>query len=351
MLIKNYSERLPELVQPDNVAHYEDGVVSMLDRRVYPFRKEYVHCKTYEESAQAVRDMVTQSGGPIFVVANAMAQAAHSCRQHTSDKQRQTMALAAQILGSARPTNNNIKYQTELMLHQAQQALDCGEDVESVMLRSVEELLESNFLSSMRMGIHAAELLRDGDGILTHCWAETPIVATIMAAQDQGKRVYAYCSETRPFLQGARLTASSISQLGVPTTVINDNMPAFLMSQGKVNAFFAGSDRVTMSGHLINKVGTLQVALCCQYFHIPTYSFTHKPDHNAKTEQDVPIEMRDPEESLHCLGIRTAAADVSGYYPAFDCTPPELISGFVTDHGVFSPAKIGEYFTTSPYPA
>jgi uncharacterized membrane protein len=175
------------------------------------------------------------------------------------------------------------------------------------------------------------------------------IIATILAAQDQGKKLNAYCSETRPYLQGARLTADAISELGVPTVVITDNMPGLVISQGKIDTFFAGTDRVTRSGHVFNKVGTFQIALCCNYYNVPCYAFAHGPDPNSYTEKDVMIEERDPEETLRCLGGRTATENrnVSGYYPAFDVTPPELFTGIITEKGIFKPENITDYFKIS----
>lgn len=343
MLIKNYNDRLPYLVKPSNIAHYENGLVSILDRRVYPFKREFVVCKTYEESAKAVLDMVTQSGGPIYVVSYGMVQAARKRKGQSSTKQVQELERAAEVLGNARPTNNSIKYHTQSLVTLAKAALEKGEDVEEVLLTAISNWIKKSSITSMMIGVNAANQLKDGDTILTHCWAEGSIVAMIMAAQDQGKSLQAYCSETRPYLQGARLTADAISELGIPTTVITDNMPGYVISQGKINAFFAGADRVTRSGHVINKIGTFQVALCCKYYDIPCYVFSHGPDPNAFTDKDVEIEERDPTESLYCLGVRTATANVSGYYPAFDSTPPDLVTAIITDRGVFEPQKIADY--------
>jgi methylthioribose-1-phosphate isomerase len=124
-------------------------------------------------------------------------------------------------------------------------------------------------------------------------------------------------------------------------------MAAHAMDRGLVTAFVTASDRVTMSGHVINKVGTLQIALAAKHFVIPYLALVHAPDRNAATGADVPIEERDPEESLHCLGLRTASPLARGWYPAFDVTPPELVSKIVTSNGAFAPGAIAQHFATA----
>jgi methylthioribose-1-phosphate isomerase len=194
------------------------------------------------------------------------------------------------------------------------------------------------------LGRVGASVLKDGDTILTHCWPETTLIYTLMEALSQGKSLKAYTGETRPYLQGARLTAAALRDLGIPVTVITDNMPGFLLSQGKIDVFFAGSDRTTMDGHVINKVGTLQIAICAKEYGVPFYAFAYGPDPQALRPEDVVIEERNPEEVLSLRGIPTAAPGVFGYYPAFDITPPKFITGIITDRGIFPPDKIRDYF-------
>ena len=331
---------LPFLVRPENVARYQDGEVWILDRRIYPFQIEFVVCRTYEAVAQAVKDMVTQSGGPLYATAWGMALAARACRGENAEKQVEYLTRAAQVLGAARPTNNNIFYLTERMLRLDKETIAAGGDAEEASARYTEALFRSNYADSSRLGEHAAKLIKDGDGVLNHCWAETSIVYTMLHTVRQGKKIHAYCSETRPYLQGARLTADAIADTGVPTSVICDNMPGYAMRQGLITCFFSGADRVTRSGHVINKIGTFQAALCAHYYGLPYYAFCHGPDPKAFTDRDVVIEDRDPEESLHCLGNRTATSKVTGYYPAFDVTPPELVSAIITPRGIYSPYNI-----------
>lgn len=345
MLNQELFNGLPFLVKPENVVRYEDNKVAILDRRVYPFKREFVVCSSYQEVAQAIRDMVTQSGAPPYAVAYAMTLAAHTVKDRSCTQQLAYMKDAAKALGTARPTNNTILYLADRMLKKATDTINEGGDLEAAMLEMAEQEYIDSYADSQYMGRIAASLLHDGDCVLNHCWAETTIVYTMLEAIKMGKKITAICSETRPYLQGARLTSDAISETGVPTTVICDNMVAQAMSQGKINAFISGADRVTMSGHVINKVGTMQAALCAHHFDLPYYCFSHKPDFNAKSAKDVEIEYRNPEDSLYCLGMRTATANVSGYYPAFDVTPPSLVSLIITNKGAFSPYDILSYYS------
>jgi methylthioribose-1-phosphate isomerase len=194
-----------------------------------------------------------------------------------------------------------------------------------------------------RLGEAAAELLHDGDTILTHCWGEFYLTETVAAALRSGKRLSALCTETRPYLQGARLTAESLAEMGVPTELITDGMAAHFLSRGEVAAFLSGADRVTMDGHVVNKIGTLQIAVAAHAFGVPYYPLVSGPDPLAASAADVPIEERDGDEVLHCLGHRTASRRVTGRYPAFDVTPPRFVSAVVTDRGRFSPYDLASY--------
>jgi methylthioribose-1-phosphate isomerase len=171
-------------------------------------------------------------------------------------------------------------------------------------------------------------------------------VYTLYVALQKGLKLTAYCSETRPYLQGARLTADAIADMGIPTTVVTDNMPGFIISKGLVSVFMSGADRVSMSGHVFNKIGTFQIALAAHHYQVPYYAFSSNPDPEAPNPEDVEIEERNPEEVLHCLGARTATPKAKGFYPAFDITPPEFVSAVITHKGVYSPYDLVNYYNT-----
>jgi methylthioribose-1-phosphate isomerase len=192
-----------------------------------------------------------------------------------------------------------------------------------------------------------ASLLEDGDTLLTHCWGEGGIVFTVLNAIRQGKSIEVIATETRPYLQGSRLTANAMVDMGVPTTVISDGMHASVLSE-RVSTFMTGADLITMSGHVVNKVGTFPVAMMAHYFGVPYYAFAPGPDPAVRTPDDVVIEDRDPDEVLHCLGKRTATPRAKGYYPAFDITPPEFVTGIVTSRGVFGPNDLSDFEVAKP---
>ena len=335
---------LPFLSDPANVASYRDGKVFLLDRRVYPFEIRFEICETYRDVVRAIKDMVTQSGGPYHAVSCGMILAADESAGKPPEKQKEIMTDAARKLGMARPTNNSIRYLAENMLADALTAIEQGSDLHERMLRLMQKAYDDKYYDAYLLGKYASSLLSGGSGILTHCWPDICLVYAVRAALQEGKALRAFCSETRPYLQGARLTSKALADMGLETTVICDDMVAHVMNRGYVDALLTGTDRVTMDGWVFNKIGTLQAAICAKHFGIPYYPLCHKPDGQAKCWKDVKIEERDPEESLNCMGVRTAATEAKGLYPAFDATPPELVTAIVTGRGIYSPTAIGDYF-------
>ena len=167
-------------------------------------------------------------------------------------------------------------------------------------------------------------------------------------AKAKGKTLRIFCPETRPYFQGARLTATVCYEMGFDVTVITDNMPAFVMQREHVDVFTSAADAITMDGHVINKVGTFQIAIAAKQLGVPYY-VTGVPDTVHPTVNDVKIEFRDPAFVLEAMGVKTARDGVKGYYPAFDVTPPELVTGVVTDRGIFSPYRLSDYGTRDAY--
>jgi methylthioribose-1-phosphate isomerase len=203
---------------------------------------------------------------------------------------------------------------------------------------------------SVAMGAHAAALLPDRATVLTHCWADWYLVATVEAAQAAGKELRFVCTETRPYLQGARLTAPTLVEMGYRPTLITDGMVAATMARGMVDVVLVAADRVTMDGHVVNKVGTLQAALAARAHDLPFVAMVHAPDPHAPTIADVEMEERDGEEVLHIAGRRTAPEGITGFYPAFDATPPALVTRIATSHGAFEPGRVADHFTIEGAP-
>jgi methylthioribose-1-phosphate isomerase len=229
------------------------------------------------------------------------------------------------------------------VLENAEGALDRGEAVGPSTEKFVRENVDRIYERSRKIGSNVVDLLPDKVTILTQCFAEWLIGFTLLVCQERGKDVSLICPETRPYLQGARLTASVAHNMGVPVTVVTDNMPGYLLSQGIPDAFICAADVVTLDGHVINKIGTYQIALAAHANNIPFY-VTSTPSANNPTIDTVTIEERDSEDVLHAMGVRTAMEGVKGYYPAFDITPPNLVSAVVTAKGVFSPYDLVKNF-------
>lgn len=340
----SFSERLPFSNRPENIARYEDGIVKILDRRNYPFEKNFVTCETYEDVAVAIEKMITQSYGPKYAVAYGMVQAARELKNEKTELIIEGIRKAADRMIITRPTNDTVKIVAERMYAETIKAVKEGVDAEEAALKAANDyIIEDNERMDL-LGKNAANLIEDGDTVFTICWADTTIAYTMANVVEQGKKINMIISETRPYLQGARLTSQAMLDLGIPTTVITDNMAAHVMSLGKIDKIFFGADRLTMSGHVFNKVGSLQVAICAHHYGIPVYAYSLGPDIHSLTDKDVINEVRDPEEVLHCRGIRTAAPGVKGFYPSFDATPPEFLSGIVTDTGVHPAFTMKNYW-------
>lgn len=329
---------LPTLA--DSVRPGHDGV-HILDRRAFPFEQHWVHARTVDEVATAIEDMVTQSSGPYFAVLWGMVLAARDAARHPDPHER--MRRAADRFIATRPTNDHPRTATEHVLR-ATTGCTAAElpDRAETAARDAERDYRHR---SARMGRAGADLLPDHARVLTHCWGDLYLIGLVQAAHQQGKQLSFVCTETRPYLQGARLTAHTLAELGVRTTLVTDAMPAALLRAEQLDALITASDRVSMDGHVINKIGTLQLAVAAHTFGVPYHALCHAPDPNSATGNDVPIEFRDGDDVLHALGHRTATPLVEGSYPAFDITDPRFVTTVVTDRGAYPPDALADYWT------
>ncbi|MEV8442945.1 s-methyl-5-thioribose-1-phosphate isomerase [Actinosynnema sp. NPDC051121] len=318
----------------------EDDGVHVLDRRNFPFEKTWVRCGTVAEVAKAIEDMVTQSSGPYFAALWGMVLAAREARDLPRDQARAYLDQAGQLLIATRRTNNHLRKAVAAVLA----GVDASDDLEAGALAGAEAGDERYRSRSRSLGEHTAELLPDEGAVLTHCWADLYLTETVAAAQARGKRLRFVCTETRPYLQGARLTAETLGEMGVDTTLITDGMGAAVLSTGDVDVLLTAADRVTMDGHVVNKVGTLGLAVAAHAFDVPFLAMVQAPDRQAPTAADVPIEYRPGDEVLHTLGRRTATDRARGLYPAFDVTPPRFVTKVVTDRGAYAPDGLTDYY-------
>ena len=342
--MERMDSNMPFLLKYENVAWYENGRVRILDRRVFPTERRFVECADYREVCQAIADMVTQSAGPYTAVGMGMALAAHQVSGKSADEQKAFLQQAAYDLAHSRPTTANRYGQITYRCAQVgSEAIDAGKDPVEAIVENTVESLNRRYSTMQIVGNYLEELIPEGGTILTQCFGETIIGTLIRAAIERGKSFRVFCAETRPYLQGARLTSSCFGEMGFDTTVVTDNMIAYSMQHEGIDLFTSAADSIARDGHIANKIGTFQIAILAKYFGIPYY-VTGIPDRDKHTKDDIVIEMRDPSQVLSYRGIQNTVPEVKAIYPSFDVVPPHLISGAVTDKGVFVPYLLDRYF-------
>ncbi len=342
--MERQDNNLAFMLRYDNIARFEDGRVLILDRRVYPAEISFVECRSHREVAQALTDMVTQSAGPYTAGPMGMALAAWECRDLGLTAQKEYLQQAAFTIANARPTTSKrMSLLCDQCVDVALQALAEGRPTWEAIVNKTIELNNERYASIDKIARHLVEKFPDGGHVMTYCFAETIVGMMLRECRRVGKEIKLFCPETRPYFQGARLTATVCRDMGFDVTVISDGMPAFVMQNEGIDVFTTAADAICCDGYVVNKVGTCNTAIVAKHFGVPYY-VTGAPDGGHPTVDTVKIEMRDPEFTLQAMDVRTAAEGVKGYYPAFDITPPELVTGVVTDEGIFSPFELNRYF-------
>jgi methylthioribose-1-phosphate isomerase len=342
---------LPILTNRADTLKYVDGVVQVLDRRKLPEVVTFVPCYTYEDVAKAIIDMVIQGAPPLaYAAAYGLALAAKQFKGLPAAQYKAKLAEAHQVLRSTRPTGADIFPIMDRALALGTQAIDRGEDAEAVLVAYADYEIKAGDRAARLSGKYAADLLVNGDRILTHCFAGAALNYMLYYAVEADKQIELICTETRPYLQGARLTAAQAREIGVPVTLVTDNMPGYLFYKGMITKYITAADSITMDGYISNKVGTFQYAVLAQRFGVPFIVLGYDgPDRDRTGADSIPIEERNPEEVFYCRGVRTAVEGINGYYPAFDITPPEFVSVISTERGLFSPWNIKD-FVNAPEP-
>ncbi len=332
------------MLQYEHVAWYEDGQVRILDRRIYPRQVQFVTCRTHQEVAQAITDMVTQSCGPFTAAAAGMALAAYECRALSQAAQQEYLENAAYTISHARPTTvSRMARITGGCLQAAKAALTEGVPVPEAIMAHLVATNNRRYNKVAQIARYLVDMIPQDGKVMTQCFGETIVGMMLREAKAQGKRFRVFCPETRPYFQGARLTATVCQEMGFDTTVITDNMPAFVMEQEGIDVFTCAADAICQDGYVVNKVGTYQIAIVANYMGVPFF-VTGVPDAEHPSRAEIHIEMRDPNFVLQAMGTKTAADGLKGYYPSFDITPPSLIAGVVTDRGIYSPYDLHRYF-------
>jgi methylthioribose-1-phosphate isomerase len=330
---------------------WTDEGVRMIDQTLLPGEETYRTCRTYLEVANAIRSMVIR-GAPAIGVAAAMGVAlgVKNSKARTVAELRSDFETIAGTISRTRPTAVNLFWAVKRMGGVFEKSLagegsDAGkmDRTKSLLVEEGQRVLAEDIAVNEAMGKHGATLLKDSSTVLTHCNAGAlatggygTALGVIRAAVEAGKQVNVFADETRPFLQGARLTAWELAKDGIPVTVITDNMAGHFMKQSKIQAVIVGADRIASNGDVANKIGTYSVAVLAHENQIPFYVAAPLStiDLSLATGDEIPIEERSPDEVTHWRGIQTAPDNVSARHPAFDVTPHRYVTAIITERGI-----------------
>lgn len=324
---------------------WKNNRVVMLDQRLLPHKEVYRVYRSYQEVAEAIRSMVIR-GAPAIGVAAAMGVALGALKAPAKSFDREFEKITL-VLGKTRPTAVNLfwalKRMREVYLNYRSRGVG---SVQKALCDEAQKLYKEDIAANKQLGRFGAGLLRDAKHIMTHCNAGALATAgygtalgVVRSLKESGRQFEVLVNETRPFLQGARLTAWELKKEKIPATLITDNMAGYLMQKGKVDAVVVGCDRVAANGDVANKIGTYTLAVLARRHNIPFYVAgpTSSIDVNCRSGDDIPIEERDPKEVSHIFGKSLAPKGIHIFNPAFDVTPHELISAIITEKGVIHP--------------
>jgi len=324
---------------------WNNGRVVMIDQRLLPTREVYRVYSNYREVARAIKDMVIR-GAPAIGVAAAMGIAL-GVRTLRREELRQEFDRLCRAFAATRPTAVNLFWAIERM--RRVYAENQNRDIETLRLvleREARAIHEEDVAANRSLGMHGAALLEDGTNVLTHCNAGALATAgygtalgVVRAAVDAGKRINVFCTETRPFLQGARLTAWELKKDQIPATLLTDSMVGHLMKIGTIDCVVVGTDRTAANGDVANKIGTYTVAVLAHRHGIPFYvaAPTSSIDFSCPRGEKIPIEERDSREVTHIFDRQIAPSGIKVVNPAFDVTPHDLVTAIITERGIARP--------------
>lgn len=322
----------------------DEGVV-FIDQTKLPTEELYVTCRTYEEVAVAIKDMIVR-GAPAIGVAAAMgiALGVRDAKATTVTELRQVFGAICRTMGETRPTAVNLFWAIRRMQRKFEDLSNMPlAVVKTEMVLEAKRIHLEDIAANQAMGRFGAVLMPSEGGVLTHCNAGALATAgygtalgVIRAAVESGKNIHVFADETRPFLQGSRLTAWELMKDGIDTTVISDNMAGAMMAQGKIKAVVVGADRIAANGDVANKIGTYTVAVLAKEHGIPFYVAAPWSTIDLETANgsQIPIEQRNPREVTHMAGKQLTPDNVHIENPAFDVTPSRYVTGIITDRGV-----------------
>ncbi len=324
---------------------WTDSGVRFIDQTKLPTEEIYVTSKTYQQVADAIRTMIVR-GAPAIGVAAAMgiALGVRDSKAETVAELEKEFDHICEVIGQTRPTAVNLFWAIRRMREKFEHLrVRPVSQIKQELTEEAKRMHAEDIAANQEMGNHGATLMPSAGGVLTHCNAGALATAgygtalgVIRAAVAQGKKIHVYADETRPFLQGARLTAWELMKDGIPTTVISDNMAGAMMRQGKIGAIVVGADRIAANGDVANKIGTYTVAVLAKENNIPFYVAApiSTVDLACPDGSKIPIEQRNTREVSHIAGKQMVPDGVSIENPAFDVTPAKYVSAIVTERGI-----------------
>ncbi len=321
---------------------WKNGVLEAVDSTLLPSKLKYVRITNLRQACEAIKTMKVR-GAPLIGVVGAygLVLAARRLKTKNQDEAIKQLRKSADTLIQTRPTGVNLRWAVERVYTTSTRAQTI-ESLQEESLREADLILREELDAAHNIGKFGAPLLEDGDTVLTHCNAGAlatvgygTALAVIRAAVAQGKNISVIATETRPLMQGSRLTAFELARDRIPVKLICDSAAAETMALGRVNKIVVGADRILKTGHVTNKIGTLPIALAAKFYHLPFYAAAPISTIDLRTEpSQIIIEERSPREVLYVGGKRIAPVGVQASNLAFDITPPELVTGIITDRGV-----------------
>jgi methylthioribose-1-phosphate isomerase len=331
---------------------WKKGVVRMLDQSLLPNQVKYLECNQYQMIAEGIRSLKVR-GAPAIGIAAAMgiALAAQSIRASTFHSFRKKMEPIYETFRRTRPTAVNLFWAIERMRTFVEESENLPvTQIQNLLVRASQKILEEDIEINRTIGRYGNKIIQQQDTILTHCNAGSlatggygTALGVIRAAHESNKKIRVLADETRPVLQGGRLTAWELMQDNIDVVLITDNMAGSLMQKGEVNVCIVGADRIARNGDTANKIGTYPVAVLARYHGIPFYVAAPLStiDFSIQSGKEIPIEQRNPSEVTSIFGkIQIAPKKVKVFNPAFDVTPAELITGIITEKGIFKPKDL-----------
>ncbi len=311
-------------------AYLKDGILHVLDETLIPTKVKYIPVKNTKEAVKVIRDMKTRAFGQFLVVLNTFLIELKHNKGLTPAKVVKKIEETAKSLNASRPTFP-FSDVTSIVVGWAHKAVKEKADIYSYLENHIFGFINGIRYRRLERVTRIANLIQHGDSVLTHCNVSGELAMAAAMCRKENKKVRFYATETRPYFQGAKLTAWELNLVGAQVTLVPDNAVGSLMAEKLVNRVIIGSDRSCANGDIANKIGSYQIAILAKEFNVPLCVLT-QPSNTIKKGSDIPIELRDPKELLNYEGKKVYAGKVNGFYPGFDVVPHEFITEAIAIH-------------------